>query len=565
MNSVINDINRVDKLLYDEGKSKEALSILETLETRTTLTEEEYLRIKILKSYALTVIPDLRRERTKEGNMIAEKAFQESKQQPNQVLFVDALLIKLNQLNYGMYDDDQQLEFLVLIEKGENVLKTTSHLSRTEAQRRLAFLRLEKGSLYIVRGEEDQALQYYQDSLTTFEKLGNKFGMARAQSVLGEFYMFSLRDYTTGIPYFHKSLVLFEELNHKKGIAYCYHRIGVFYNSHGELDQAMKNFQKSYQLYEEIGDYDIWLPLATIGLIYYYRGNLDPALEYQLKSLQVTQKAYIKDHFEIHQTILNVGRTYHVLGQFDKSLKYYHQGLKILTDFLPNRKGNISQCLYYLFSLHFEHELVTEAQKYLQQLEHYSKKADQKYTYHFKLTRLFYRLAKTKMLKTSSKLKDKAEAQSLVEEIITEDTIWHEYTILAKLILCELLLEEIKLSGDQVILENVKQIINEIYEIGQTHHMYPVLVNALILQTKLALLEGNIPDANQRLTQAILLTEEKGLIQLQKIATQEQLQLESQLTTWKDLYQSNAPMYERIAKTKLTEYLIEAQKILKID
>ena len=567
MNSITNEINRVDQLLYEEGKSSEALSILETLETRTTLSEEERLRIKILKSYALIWTTDLRLERTKEGGILAEEVFQEVQQQANPVFFVDTLLSKLRFFiqYYDYYNEEQELEFLVLIEKAENILKTTNYLLKPEAQRRVAFLQLEKGHLYRDLGEELQGLQCYQDSLITFEKLDNKFGVARTHYIIGEFHMFSQRDYTTGLQYFHKSLAIYEKLDHKQGIAFCYHRIGVYYHNQGEMEQAMDYFQNSHQLFEEIGDYNIWLSLALFGYIYDFKGELDLALDYSLKALLVTQNAHIKDSGTIHQGLMNVGQSYHVLGRFNQALKFYQKSLKILTEFLPNRKGQLSKCLYYLFSLHFDHELRTEVQKYLQQLEDLAEKTDQKITNDFKLTRLFYRLAKAKMLKISSKLRDKAEAQKLIEEIVAEDIIWHEYTIIAKFMLCELLLEEIKLSDDQIILENAKQIINEIYEIGQTHHIYPVLVNALILQTKLALLEGNIPDANQRLTQAILLAKEKGLIQLQKIVTQEQSQLENQLTQWKDLYERNAPMYERIAKTQLTEYLKEAQKLLKID
>ena len=58
-------------MLYEEGKTIEVLSILETLEKHTTITEEELLRIKIYKSYSLGWNQGLHRERAKEGELLA--------------------------------------------------------------------------------------------------------------------------------------------------------------------------------------------------------------------------------------------------------------------------------------------------------------------------------------------------------------------------------------------------------------------------------------------------------------------------------------------------------------
>ncbi len=48
------------------------------------------------------------------------------------------------------------------------------------------------------------------------------------------------------------------------------------------------------------------------------------------------------------------------------------------------------------------------------------------------------------------------------------------------------------------------------------------------------------------------------------IVKQEQLNLETQLDQWKKLYESNAPVYERLEQVKIVDYLKESQKLVKM-
>ena len=52
MNSLKDELELADRLIYEEGKCTEALQILEALETNPSLSVVERLQLKILKSYA---------------------------------------------------------------------------------------------------------------------------------------------------------------------------------------------------------------------------------------------------------------------------------------------------------------------------------------------------------------------------------------------------------------------------------------------------------------------------------------------------------------------------------
>ncbi|MFW9997960.1 MAG: tetratricopeptide repeat protein [Candidatus Odinarchaeota archaeon] len=566
LNPVTDELKRVDKMVFEERKHAEALHVLETLETNAVLDNGERLQVKILKSYALRNNLGIRLERFEEAVALAEEAFKESQQQKDQVLLVDAFLVKIN-LSWAKIDDvfEQLDDLLQGIEEAERALRKAVDLSSTDRKRREAYLQMWKASLYSERGEIDRALQYYEKALTGFEELGNKSGIANVLFGLGYLYQFLQRDYAKALPCYQKCLTIAEELGNKDVKAICYHRIGNYHHTYqGDLDQAMDYYQKSLELMEETENYFGWVLLCVIGEIYLLKGQFELALQYQLKALHFVRGAHFIFYNDRLLVSRSVGKVYQALGSFDDALNYYKQGLDALKFVrYSHRLFYSSMLLYNLFSLHFEHGLVKQAENYLQQLEELAGKTERVMEADYKLTNLFYRLAKSQVLKNSSRLIEKAEAQKILQNIVAEEIIFHEYTIEAMYYLCEMFFEELKLSDDVAIMKEVKNLTTKIHEIGQEYHAYPAVVDALILQSKLATLEADIQGATKLLAQAAVLAEEKSLIRHQKKVKQEQLDLDTQLEEWKALYERNAPMYERIEQARLAEYFTRAQKVIK--
>ncbi|MFW9990477.1 MAG: tetratricopeptide repeat protein [Candidatus Odinarchaeota archaeon] len=643
---VASELQRIERLLHEEGKIVEALHIIEKLESNTALDDSERLQFRILKSEALfsnrALISD---ERLDEALKLANEAFEESQQQADPGFFVDALVPKIM---WNLADAEQHQEFLLYIEKAERILQADAQLPPTDRERRQFNLQHWKAIIYGQLGELDEALQgfqealtgfeesgnkyeaarvlisigytyqsshgdhtsaiqyyqrsltvseeldnpdkvlisygyfhigncyaslgdldqamgYHQKSLDTMEELGNKLGMAKLLLEIGDSFQFNLRDYDRAVDWYRKSLAISRELDYKHGIAWCYLRIGNYhYIYQGDLDQGMDYFQKSLELLQETGEASIWIPLACIGNIYSSKGHLEQALKYRLKALQSTREAKIKNRFTIMQALRGVGAVHHAMGRFNNALNHYQQSLSILEEHYPENRSQLSWSLYFLFSLHFEHELVEQAAFYLQKLDECAEKAGCKTPGEQKLVNLFYRLAKARVLKSSDRFIEKAEAQAILRDIVSEDIIYHKYTIEAMFFLCEVLLEELKLSGTQTIIEEVKELANRIHGTGQEYHAYPVMLNALILQSKLAMLEEDIEGATGLLTQAALLADGKGLTLFQKRVKQEQADLDAQLEKWKSLYERNAPVFERIERARLDEYLRKAHEAVKL-
>jgi hypothetical protein len=177
------------------------------------------------------------------------------------------------------------------------------------------------------------------------------------------------------------------------------------------------------------------------------------------------------------------------------------------------------------------------------------------------------------ILKTSVRIKDKARAQQLFQEIIEDPKFEREFEIYltdskktALLNFCELLFFELKSSPDEIteegeVFQEAKHIVDTLAALAQQKHSFPLLVNTQILQAKFALIEGNITTAIQLLDQAKAIAEKSGLTSLLNQAQQEKQTVVKDINELRKMIENNATITERIEKLELMEYLQEAQKI----
>jgi hypothetical protein len=168
------------------------------------------------------------------------------------------------------------------------------------------------------------------------------------------------------------------------------------------------------------------------------------------------------------------------------------------------------------------------------------------------------------ILKHSSRVIQKADAQKQLAEFVNKKIVHHEIKALAMIHLCELLLDELRLYGDDAVFQETQNIINELYKLGKKHQTYPLIIQTLMLKTQIAVWEGELNIATKYATQAELLAEEKGLSLLGTQVTQVQQQLESEFIKAQELIQHNAPLQKRIEQAKLDTYLKLIQKTINI-
>ena len=117
--------------------------------------------------------------------------------------------------------------------------------------------------------------------------------------------------------------------------------LGRIYYYLGELDKALEFAEKALNLYEELGSKEgEAADLGNIGIIYRTKGELDKALEYYEKALKMHGELGTNEG--LAADLGNIGIVYGTKGELDKALEYFETALK-LNEKLGRKEGIANQ------------------------------------------------------------------------------------------------------------------------------------------------------------------------------------------------------------------------------
>jgi adenylate cyclase len=103
------------------------------------------------------------------------------------------------------------------------------------------------------------------------------------------------------------------------------------------------------RLREELDDkYGIATSLNNIGLVYKERGDLTKALDYQLRSLEVSKEIGHKK--DIANALNNIGLLYGIQGQYAQAIDYHQQSLRVRQEL--GDKGGMANALGSIAGIH---------------------------------------------------------------------------------------------------------------------------------------------------------------------------------------------------------------------
>jgi tetratricopeptide (TPR) repeat protein len=141
-----------------------------------------------------------------------------------------------------------------------------------------------------VRGQLDEAEDWYRKSLTINEELRNRPGMALTYHQLGITAQQRGRlDEAEDL--YRKSLTIDEELGDRPGMARAYHQLGTTAQQRGRLDEAEDWYRRSLTVKEELGNRPgIALTYAQLGLLAEDRGQSLLALEWNIRCVTLFEE-----------------------------------------------------------------------------------------------------------------------------------------------------------------------------------------------------------------------------------------------------------------------------------
>jgi tetratricopeptide (TPR) repeat protein/predicted amidohydrolase len=574
MTSTVREEMSRAELLLEKGEYRDALDLVETLQAQELLPVDDRLVCSLLEAQTRVKLGEL-----EEALALANKILQATPEKENVLLVVDALIVKA-EVSWRLHALDEGLR---AVEEGEGLLarKRTRGAGKwqRDVRRREGVLLQHRGAICWYKGELDDALEYAQRSLTVFEGLNHTQGIADSLFRMGSVH-WSKGDLDRALEHTEQSLAIREQLGNKHDIALSLVNMGTNFWWKGDLDPALEYTRRSLAIMEDVGDrhYSV-LALLNLATIYLSRGDLDQALEYCQQGLTVSEE--LGDRRNISYALSTIGEIYGEKGDLQRALEYHQRCLKITKEmgsqfmaralvslgtvcrlmgdldhaqehfqrsleiFEEMENPSTAVVLYHLIGLVLDNNDAALAQQYLRKLEQINQQADNR------IIGQRYRVAKALALKNSIRARDKLMAQEIFEQVVEEQVADHSLTVTAMIHLCDLLLLELKMTGEEEVLADVKDLTHRLLDIAGQRSSQSLLAETYLLQSKLALVELDVDRARDLLAQAYGIAEEKGLHTLARAVARERGLLQSQLASWERIIAQTPSRREMIDLTQL--------------
>ncbi len=401
------------------------------------------------------------------------------------------------------------------------------------------------GSLHLRKGERNKGLELYQINLKMREEIGNQEDIALALRYIGVYYSFT-RDFSEALSYYDRCLPILEKSENKRHRGNLYNSLGLTYYHLGDINQAIEFYELALFYLQQVGSkLQIAYLLSNIGSVEQLRGNLDKALGAHLQCLKIFDE--VNSIQNIGAQLLYIGRTYLRMGEHKKALLFLDQAVKY-----RRKTGNntfIANGLYSLINYYTFINNVEEAKKHFQELKQINKLEENP------LIVQRTKIAEALILKLDKRSKSRVRAEELLEQVIDMELIDFNMYLDAMLNLCELYVIEIKLTGNQEVLKEIKILLEKLFVISMQQQSFWVLAQVHWIQAHLALIDWDINKAQRSLTEAQIIAEEKGFNHLAKRISQEFDKTLNQMGLWEQLRESNASIIQRIEVTQLDDLL----------
>ncbi|WP_414514188.1 tetratricopeptide repeat protein [Nostoc sp. PCC 9305] len=183
------------------------------------------------------------------------------------------------------------------------------------------------GYIYANKGEVDQAIALYNQSLEIKELIGNVQGKAATLHNLAGIYA-NKGDVDEAIALYNQVLEIDERIGNVQGKAATLHQLGNTYANKGDVDEAIALFNQSLEIKERIGNVQgKAATLHELGSIYADKGEVEQAITLFNQSLEIEER--IGNVQGKAATLNQLGLIYANKGEVEQAIALYNQSLEI--------------------------------------------------------------------------------------------------------------------------------------------------------------------------------------------------------------------------------------------
>jgi signal transduction histidine kinase len=171
----------------------------------------------------------------------------------------------------------------------------------------------------------DSALIYYQKSLSLSEQINDSNDIASVLNSISSVYTITNK-YDSAILFLNKSIKISRSSDNKKGLASAYNSRGLLEIKREKLWDAKKYLFRAELISKQIGDSVLLSKIYNnLGLLYKRRHNYDSTLYYYHESLKIKETLKLK---RVGTILNNIGLIYEEIGELDLALQYLHRALQ---------------------------------------------------------------------------------------------------------------------------------------------------------------------------------------------------------------------------------------------
>jgi len=406
------------------------------------------------------------------------------------------------------------------------------------------------GSLFLRRGQSNQALEVYQKNLELRERIGNKYEIANALSSIAGFYA-NTRNISEALVYCDRCIGIIEESENPCKIGNIYNLYGLINYHKGNLNDAYGFYEKALFYLKQVGNkQQLAYILSNIGDIQKLRGNIDDALKAYLHCMEIFDE--INSIQNVGAKLLDIGNIYLQKGDFKKSLSFLKKGLEY-----RRKTGSpifIANSLYMLIKYYCIINNKIDAEDYLKELLEIDEKNDS-LVIHQKAI-----IAEALVLKLDTRSRSRVNAEEKLTQIVNMNIIDVDSYFDAIINLCEILVVELKTSGNQEVLKDLNLIIEKLEEISLKQKSHWLQAEVFWIKANLALLAWDINGAQQLLTNAQIIADEKGFYHLAERISHEFDKTLNQMELWERLRETNASVAKRLEVIQLDDLLSQLKQ-----
>ncbi len=434
-------------------------------------------------------------------------------------------------------------------------------------------------------GEYDTANSFWDQSFEIFTDLGYRRPLAEYyMSKAGIFYNQGIL--SQALETVSKSLLIFEELKDEASLATVYHRMGYIYKHSGNQEKALENYLKSKMIYDrknlvhdkakaildisginrDMGEYDVSLKNLkeyykikeehddqyAIAIAYYETGNIY-SLKGELDKAEENFKKALPIAIE-HDRLETLSNVYYALGNLsqqkgdlESSSKYFLQSLQLREQI--KKVYLVSYSLKSLIQINLDLKLNKIAEGFLKKLSVLSKETENQ-----NIKQLF-RLSEALYLKRTGTEREIQKSAVFFEQLAKEEVIDYMITIESLLNLTEILIWEMSKTGVEHLITEVGEHLDKLEEIAQRQNSFVLLIEVMLLQAEFSLVELKVEEAQDILTEALEIAEEKGIIKLAIKISNEHDNLLDQLYLWADFTMKLPTIAEKLELSHIEDRL----------